>query len=279
MSMTDALRTPRAAFVVACLIGVGVVHMEARAEEFHHDLRHGLMNQPLLAPTGPAAAGALRAEPQGLRITLASKRPHLDPVGVHTRFAVRGDFEITAAYELLKADEPPKGFGSGARLFIQFDSPTKDVASLSRVVRPKEGEAFLAYHVRTGTDGKQQQQSRSGKATSATGRLRVVRTGNRLSYQVADSREEFRELYSTDVGGGDLLGVSLTATTGGERCGADLRWVDLNVRADRLPSQGGPAPPGRTIWWVGMVVAGILLAGTGVAIWRRRRTVGQPTSI
>src|SRR4051812_22899050 len=46
---------------------------KAYSEDSHHDFRQGSANQPLLVPTGPSAAQAIRADPAGLRITLASK--------------------------------------------------------------------------------------------------------------------------------------------------------------------------------------------------------------
>ena len=45
-------------------------------------------------------------EPEGLRITRSAEQGNLGTVGLATRFRVIGDFEITAGYELLSADQP-----------------------------------------------------------------------------------------------------------------------------------------------------------------------------
>lgn len=243
---------------------------ETDAEELRHNFQNGWANQPLLMMTGPAAEGSLIADAKGLRIKLSESRPVLDPVGLRTRFGLRGDFDVVATCEILNADEPPKGFGAGARLFLRLDSATRDLVSLSRVRRSKEGDAFLAYHVHTAANGRQPQDFRILKAASPNGRLRVVRTGSTLSFQVADNQDEFQELHTVDVGAGDVTEFSLTATTGGQPGGIDLRWHDLTVTADQLPSTVIVAANTWSIWWAGAIVGIIILGASGAAIVRYR---------
>ena len=234
-------------------------------EPFQYDLRRGVADQPALVPTGSGASEALRTDGQGLRITLDANRPQMDPVGVRTRFGVRGDFDITATCQVGKMDRPTKGIGAGARLYLRFDSPDRKV-SLSRVVRVKEGDSFLAYHVHTPRGGKQQDTFRVSEAKSAGARLRLVRTGTALSFQVAEDAGDFLELQSVDVGRGDVLDVWLTATTGGDRCAVDVRWGELRIEAAQLPSQVGLAARSRRAWWLAVLVGIGILGGSAAAL-------------
>jgi hypothetical protein len=238
----------------------------AGGEEFQYDLRRGVADQPVLVPTGSGASQALRADGQGLRITLDANRPQLDPVGVRTRFGVRGDFDITATCQMVKTDRPTKGIGAGARLYLRFDSPNRDLVSLSRVVRAKEGDSFLAYHVHTPRGGKQRDTFRVSEAKSASARLRLVRTGTTLSFQVAEDLGDFLELQSVDVGRGDVLDVWLSATTGGDRCAVDVRWGELRIEAAQLPSQVGLAAQSSRVWWIAVLVGIGILGGSAAAL-------------
>jgi hypothetical protein len=59
----------------------------------------------------------VRPSPAGLEITIL--KPWIHPwggVGVRTAFGLRGDFEVTATYEILQADPPTDGFGVGVAM-------------------------------------------------------------------------------------------------------------------------------------------------------------------
>lgn len=256
---------------IAVMAAVGLLGgTRAGGEEFQYDLRGGVADQPVLVPVGSGAEQALRGDGQGLRITLAANRPQMDPVGVRTRFGLRGDFEITATCQMGKTDRPTKGIGAGARLYLRFDSANRDLVSLSRVVRVKEGDSFLAYHVDTPRGGKQRDKFRVAEAKSLAARLRLVRTGETLSYQVAEDQGDFQEIQSVDVGPGDVLDVWLTATTGGDRCAVDVRWGELRIVAEKLPIQAGVAGHSRRVWWIAAVVGVGILVGSAVGILYKR---------
>src|SRR4051812_45478929 len=69
---------------------------------FHQDLRTAALDNPNLRPLGEK----VRFEPAGLRISLPAGRGKLPTTGLSTTFQVRGDFEITLSYEVLKAEQP-----------------------------------------------------------------------------------------------------------------------------------------------------------------------------
>src|SRR5205823_2854050 len=55
--------------------------------------------------------GTMGVDPQGLRISLAATHGSKIPVGLIHRMEVRGDFEITMAFELVRVDKPTTGTG------------------------------------------------------------------------------------------------------------------------------------------------------------------------
>src|SRR5438045_1103328 len=76
-----------------------------RTEEFTQRFRGQLYDAQHFKPTGNATK-ALKAEPQGLRITMPPDHNSKLPVGFVARAPVRGDFEITMAFDILRVDKP-----------------------------------------------------------------------------------------------------------------------------------------------------------------------------
>ena len=52
----------------------------------------------------------------GLHIRIPAGLRNPEAMGIATRFQVRGDFEITATYEMIQADTPIRGYGLAATL-------------------------------------------------------------------------------------------------------------------------------------------------------------------
>src|SRR5947209_2889421 len=71
--------------------------------EFYHDFqKNGLSNEKLVI-TGPNAVNWVKAEEKGVRVKLpAEKSKKYDTVGVAARFGIKGDFEVTARYEIIE---------------------------------------------------------------------------------------------------------------------------------------------------------------------------------
>ena len=90
-----------------------------------------------LKPFGDLSAVVLQSEPQGFRLTLPSKRPDLGPVGLSLATALRGDFEVTTTFEILKAEEPKTGHGVGVLLAIT------PAARIGRLVRADGRQVVL----------------------------------------------------------------------------------------------------------------------------------------
>jgi hypothetical protein len=247
-------------------------------DRFHEAFR-GPGPPPAFQLVGADAEQYVRPEAEGLRITVPPDRKDLGPVGVRTKFAVRGDFEITAGYEVLKADEPSSGWGVGVTLWIRKPEPSVGAATLGWVLRPREGEVAVWDRAMPGSDEKNKVRYEGGAAPSnaRTGRLRFARTGSKLHYLVAGPGEDaFREVAAVEFGTEDIQTVRVAATSGREPYGVDVRLSDLDIRATQLPDMASHPRTGTTIAW--LVAGGLVVAVGALALgflwrlrWRRQR--------
>src|SRR5262249_6090548 len=115
---------------------------ELLPERFYHNFRGARKPPAPLRVEGQDADLVTRPEPGGLRITLPAdwNKPG---VWVRPHVLVAGDFDITAAYELLGAEPPRNGGGVGVVL-CAVSPGSKKMAKLCRLVRAMEGDRYLA---------------------------------------------------------------------------------------------------------------------------------------
>ena len=239
------------------------------SEEFYQDFRGGEFH-PALNRFGPEAASAMRSESRGLRITLASGRQDKAAVGVTPRFRIAGDFEITVGYQLLAVEKPKTGIGAGIKVWGKIQADEFQAMTLMHALDPDGSGAWLAMFA-TGDDPKKRKfQMKSQPTRAQSGRLRLVRTGSELSFQVAeDGREQFQEIQRVTVATGEVVSLRIGANTSGSPTGARVRLVDLRIRASALPGKPTTLPRRRqSLWWVVLGLIVILAAGGGgFALW------------
>jgi hypothetical protein len=228
---------------------------------FHQDFREiDLKNQPFLRMVGPD----IQRDERGLRITLAKGHgipPHTGPV---PRFAIRGDFEMTLAYEILAVDQPDKGYGVGVGMWAQLESPAKDAVAVARRLRTNGTTIFMSSLARTSDGQPRQQWGKTLPSASPRGKLRLQRLGAMVHFLVAEGdHAEFIELDQMEVSTTDVQTVHLFGGAGNSESGLDLRLLDFTVHAEALPglaelALADLAPPRLARRWV--VVIMILLA-------------------
>jgi serine/threonine-protein kinase len=177
----------------------------------------------------PSAQGLLLRVPEGFG----------KPVGVATRFGVRGDFEITASFEVMPGEPPETGHGLGAELLAKPEGDWNTFVSMARYRRAHDSIFALTHFFRIGDEARHDGEYPTTTETSA--RFRLVRRGSALYYLVAGGdSDDFRELFRTRFGTQDLELVRLAATPGGSRRGVDVIWKDLTIKARELPGLGEP---------------------------------------
>src|SRR5262245_5438591 len=118
--------------------------------EVLQDLRTHDFSTPILRLVGPEANRLAKRDAGGLRVTLPGRKAQ-GSVGVATGFPVRGDFEVTASFDLLRVEKPTAGFGAGVSLYALADSDAKDAVSLARLVLKDGKEVFVADRMRQAT--------------------------------------------------------------------------------------------------------------------------------
>lgn len=260
------------------------------SREFYQDFRGSRALHSSLKLVGPDAGAVANRENLGMRIILPPTRPVNHPVGIKTMFSISGDFEITAAYELLAADRPKDGYGVGVALNIATDEERTKFAKVARAMLAKAGSVYATEYW-----------DRSIKAYKASsvptevksGQLRLVRKGTSVRFLVADGPgDEFREIKQQQFVDDDIAHVRFVVTDSGSPNAVDARLVDLKIRAAKLtpdpvtdPPQ--PAVPARkaeiSVWgtlaiaFASFLLIALLVSALLVAS-RRRRNKPAPAS-
>jgi hypothetical protein len=260
---------------------IAAVASIALAAQFEFQFQQDVAQQPALRLYGPNVRQVAKTDSQGLRLNLPAGRSDRGAVGVESRFQIRGDFEITLGYELLSVPEPAPADGAGVSLWLKFDTPTPNRASLTRL-KKGENDVFGASRITVGPKGHDLYQTKNIPAKSTQGKLRLVRTGPTLHFLVTDGTREFREFHSTEVGTEDVTSLRALCQTAGKPAAADVRLIDWTIRAEELPNPSVVQAPEASGWkWVLIGVGGALFLGLGgfTILYLRRRPKGdQPNS-
>lgn len=243
-------------------------------QEWYLDFRNERSLPLTVGTRDPRMDDWVRLGPEGLRVTLPAQRKKLHPVALDTDIGVRGDFEITAAYEVLYADVPEKGFGVGVLLGIRKASVDHQEARLGWLVRAKGLKVSVWDRSELQSDG---QRKFSGGAVpfpaGKVGRLRLKRTGSQLQYLIAEGLDgdNFQAVKEWEFGPEDVERVALVVGTGRERRNFDVRWLDLRIRATKVPVVA-EAPNNRGGWWFwSSLLAAVLFGGGFWGVRRRKR--------
>ncbi len=249
----------------------------AAAARVHYDFRG---RQPL--PAGIQVAGAVnnavtRPEEKGFRITLAGDKPNpIGRVGLELKTTLPGDFEITAGYEILRAEQPTQGSGVGFELFALTVPKPQQGLGVYRMARVREGEVYFVSRNYLNPDGSRAYQQKHFPANVKAGRLRISRNGPKATAWAAEgTSDNFQVLCSYDIGPEDIKGIWLMAFTGHARYPLDLLVTDLTIRSGiPIPSAPPDEPaPGLAprLWKFLAIALVVLLACVAAAWWFVRR--------
>jgi hypothetical protein len=253
--------------------------------EFRHNFRDAKLDDRLFRLIGPEAMARIKADPEGLRMTLPAEQEKPDRIGLKTAFGVRGDFTVTAAYQILKADRPKAGAGVGFLLYLLADTPTESGFAFFRVQRVKEGDSYMCSRRTVIGPGKRKEENDILPAAGASGQLRVARAGSEITVSVAEGDGgDFRELRRYEFGRGDLKYVEATAYPGRTANAVDLRVTDLHIRAESLPGLApaaapSAAPPSGLRFGLVLIIGALLLGlATTLAVYLSRRRKNAPAA-
>ncbi len=115
--------------------------------EFHQDFRGGEYDHRALMLLGGNAKKYVQAKRGGLTIRIPAGLKNPAAVGISPRFVIHGDFEITATIAIVQADQPIRGYGVAAALWVETDTPTEEAVTIERGIIPREGERFTSTRI------------------------------------------------------------------------------------------------------------------------------------
>jgi hypothetical protein len=209
--------------------------------EFYHDFqKNGLSNEKLVI-TGPNAVNRVKAEEKGVRVKLpAEKSNKYDTVGVAAQFGIKGDFEVTARYEIIEAPQPAEGAGVGFELYIMTESAAKAALMVAHRFPPEGNQLYVCGRIAANAQGRREGSFfNEVPANAKSVDLRVIRIGPMAVVSVRqDDDKAFRVVNRVALGAEDVRFLRVGANPGGAPCAVDLRLVHLRVRAasaDALP--------------------------------------------
>jgi RNA polymerase sigma factor (sigma-70 family) len=220
---------------------------------------------------GPDADKRVHFEAEGLRITLPTDFPMESPTGLTTGITVRGDFEITVNFEILKEPDPEAAGPWGTRMSLMLgegESRGENTVKLSRGAGHPHGSRFITYWNMASGESKQ---SRFFPTPLKTGQLRITRGGSVLSYYASEGAgKEFTLLHQVPhFGADDLANVRIVGTTNAPEAELDFRVSELRIRAEALLTAQA-ADSWWDTWKVPLIVALVIALAIGLVLATRR---------
>ena len=228
-------------FSLGCLDG-GSSSNEESFQEYYQSFKNGVGMPAGWQLRGPEPEQGIHCEPAGLRLTLPpGKPPQESGAGVGTPLCLQGDFEITMAFEILQEPPPAEAGTTQTRVSLEIlldrQTDSANMASLSRRMAADGSHFFVWQVTRTKENGPEKTADRLHYSTATTGRLRLSRLGNLLSYCVADGLEgEFTLLKQCPFGSENVKEVRLVGATGDPGAALDVRITEVRIQAQALPN-------------------------------------------
>jgi hypothetical protein len=258
--------------------------------EFYQNFRDSKAPELPLTLFGVKVAQVTHAEQRGLHIRIDANPEQMIRIGLNLPERFSGDFEITAGYEIVRADVPEQGHGVGISLLADLDSPLDEQLEILRLARVHEEQMYGCARI-FGQPGNQKFHHHWFPTRSKAGHLRMARRGAELTYSAREGgAETFEELFRGTCGTEDIQRIRFAAFLGHVPNSVDVYLKDLRVAAPGsghpvVPDPGEPeaearASPTRNRF--SLIVFGLLLllAVTAAGFWalyvvRRKRGEGK----
>src|SRR5262249_10267696 len=123
-----------------------------------------------------------KAEEEGWRVTIPADQPKITNIGLLLKSPAKGNFEISAGYQILQADQPRDRYPAGFEMYIATETPTKESIGFSRWTTRKEGEVFTFSRMTTAPDGSRRSTHNHIPANIKAGSLRLIRIGSEVTF-------------------------------------------------------------------------------------------------
>jgi hypothetical protein len=273
--------------VLSVMLG-SLANAKDSREQVQIDFRKGMPSSTLCRLVGNNPQNYIRADSSGLHVALPSGGAQpLPQTGFMVPMTLVGDFEITLAYEIAKRETPSTGYGCGAALFIQSDSPNREAATLAALESSKGELHYAANRHTNGEDGKRIHARKNFPIPfkSQKGYLRLSRSGTGLSFAASVGREdEIQELRNAEFGAEPVTTLRVVADPGGSTAAIEIVFSELHIiksgklttesNSGMVTTESAQLQQTNTIsslWIIGVsvVITGSLIGG--FVWWRKRR--------
>jgi hypothetical protein len=263
------------------------------AQEYFHSFKGNAERPAGWALHGTEAEECVRFQADGLRLT-----PRSWGVGTRCGFGVKGDFEITLAFEILKEPTAQEAGAPATRLSIVIwkATPRENAATINLSVGGKDGLNFVSWQSVWNEEMRRTvPQINSFPTQARSGKLRLVRFGPHLYFGFTEGLDgDFKYRAQYDFGPEDLREVRIVAVPEDETVSFDARVLEVRIRANGLPTPPAGAqaktdvataretPKARSRGWLKAAVLLSLLLAVALGGWlylrlaRRAEKESQP---
>lgn len=253
---------------ILLLVGASFIAPALSAAEVDCSNDGRLLNT-YFARYGYAPVRTIACEVTGVRLRLPAAA-NVGQTGLYSYFALAGDFEVSAAYELITLTPPQNGYG--ATCGIAADTADQTTVSLARGHVPGQGSVYVATVGRL-VDNVVKYDSTYHATQAKTGLLMLRREQNEVVFLAADTPAGTpQELRRVEFPLGTVRPIRAYADPGGARSAIDARLSRICARAVEVaggvPEYEPPAPT--SMWWLLAGVAVVAAAAFGVRRWQRK---------
>jgi hypothetical protein len=192
--------------------------------------------------------------------------------GIYSYFAVAGDFEYSAEYEILKINHPEKGYGMTFGIAIDTDTPFGNVTfGRGYEGNPKApGSYVLTRAIPDGAETKYEVQTFPSE--SKRGKLAIRREKEDLVILAADKpTDKLKELTRIPFYTGTIRQVRMLADRGDDPGSMDGFVGNMIIEADELTGGIPESDQSDWSWLLPSICICIIVAGIGTLIYVKRK--------
>jgi hypothetical protein len=206
-------------------------------------------------------------------------------MGLTLPLELSGDFEITAAFEVLHAEEPPpvsRSYGIGVLLSVN------ESARVGRLYRAR-GNRVVTWDHWAGPSDNRRFLLGAAPAKGKSVRLRLKRTNTilRMLWAPGTEGDTFQDIHQFEFGADDLnrVRLELNADLGRKPGALDVRLLKLTIRSSGLTADPTADPEERRAgrskaWLVAAGICALALLLVPLVAWllaaKKRRTADAP---
>jgi hypothetical protein len=208
---------------------------------------------------------AIFMETDGYRFYLPAQEK-IPQTGVYTYFALSGDCEVIASYELLKIETPKAGYG--ASVGMAFDiAAGKDRGDIQRVDRVGGESGYAIHSSFGGGKGQKKDEDRFVAAKSKRGQMGLRRVKDELIFLAAEDGGELREIDRMPFTEETIRAVRFFADPGGSPTVVDVRVRQIEMRAEEITGGVTEKDASLSPWWWLLLLIPLSAAAAGGGFW------------